>query len=122
MSLDIHPPFKSIFGVNFEENNMRLSQSIVIIAAVGVLAGCETGTRSVTDRGLDRGPLVDGNANVWVDPDGCQHWVIDDGVEGFMSPRLHPDGTPHCQDSRGSIVLKDGTRVPTEQEPSIPTG
>ena len=23
---------------------------------------------------------------VWIDPDGCEHWVMDDGFEGYMSP------------------------------------
>ena len=23
---------------------------------------------------------------IWVDPDGCEHWVMDDGWEGYMSP------------------------------------
>ena len=22
---------------------------------------------------------------IWIDPDGCQHWVMDDGFEGFMT-------------------------------------
>jgi hypothetical protein len=33
---------------------------------------------------------------IWVDPDGCQHWVMDDGFEGYMSPHLRRDGTPVC--------------------------
>ena len=33
---------------------------------------------------------------IWVDPDGCEHWVFDDGTEGFMTPNLNPDGTPNC--------------------------
>lgn len=26
---------------------------------------------------------------VWVDPDGCEHWVMDDGFEGYMSPHTN---------------------------------
>lgn len=33
---------------------------------------------------------------VWVDPDGCEHWVMDDGWEGFMSPVILPNGRPLC--------------------------
>ncbi|MFQ5621837.1 MAG: OmpA family protein [Paracoccaceae bacterium] len=36
------------------------------------------------------------DATIWVDPDGCEHWVMDTGFEGFMSPRLNRDGTPRC--------------------------
>lgn len=42
-------------------------------------------------------PFVAGyNASIWVDPDGCQHWVMDTGTEGFMSQRLDSRGKPIC--------------------------
>ena len=95
---------------------------LMIGLALGVLAACErTGdNNAIVDGGIDGGFLRDGVANVWIDPDGCQHWYIDDGLEGYMTPRLNRDGTPKCQDSRGSVVLKDGTSVATEQEPMMP--
>lgn len=33
---------------------------------------------------------------IWVDPDGCEHWVMDDGVEGYMSPHVDRKGIPKC--------------------------
>ena len=33
---------------------------------------------------------------IWVDPDGCEHWVMDDGWEGFMTPHVLPNGKPVC--------------------------
>lgn len=36
------------------------------------------------------------DAGIWVDPHGCDHWIIDEGVEGYMSPRLDPYGNPVC--------------------------
>jgi outer membrane protein OmpA-like peptidoglycan-associated protein len=33
---------------------------------------------------------------IWVDPDGCEHWVMDDGVEGYMTPNVSRDGIPFC--------------------------
>ncbi|MDQ7081214.1 MAG: OmpA family protein [Paracoccaceae bacterium] len=33
---------------------------------------------------------------IWVDPDGCEHWVMDDGWEGYMTPNVTPDGVPVC--------------------------
>lgn len=33
---------------------------------------------------------------IWVDPDGCQHWVMDDGAEGYMTPNRTRDGRPVC--------------------------
>jgi outer membrane protein OmpA-like peptidoglycan-associated protein len=34
---------------------------------------------------------------IWVDPDGCEHWVMDDGVEGYMSPHVDRKGIPVCR-------------------------
>ncbi|MEC8794809.1 MAG: OmpA family protein, partial [Pseudomonadota bacterium] len=34
---------------------------------------------------------------IWVDPDGCEHWVMDDGLEGFMTPHVTRDGIPVCR-------------------------
>lgn len=33
---------------------------------------------------------------IWVDPDGCEYWVLDLGVEGMMSPHLDRAGNPVC--------------------------
>tara|TARA_R110002033_G_scaffold545_7_gene4926 strand:+ start:224 stop:568 length:345 start_codon:yes stop_codon:yes gene_type:complete len=33
---------------------------------------------------------------IWTDPDGCEHWVMDDGVEGFMTPHVTELGVPVC--------------------------
>lgn len=46
---------------------------------------------------------------IWVDPDGCEHWVMDDGAEGFMSPHVTPDGKPVCRSGNICGVL------PTDQ-------
>ena len=35
------------------------------------------------DRGIDsQGDLSGLQAGIWIDPNGCDHWIIDDGVEG----------------------------------------
>lgn len=38
---------------------------------------------------------------IWVDPDGCEHWVMDDGAEGYMTPHVTRDGRPVCR--RGNV-------------------
>jgi outer membrane protein OmpA-like peptidoglycan-associated protein len=38
---------------------------------------------------------------IWVDPDGCEHWVMDDGAEGFMTPHVNRQGKPVCR--RGNV-------------------
>jgi hypothetical protein len=59
------------------------------------------GTESVLatgeDQGLDSGTLINGQAAIAYDPDGCQNWVIDDGLEGYATPRYDPrTGRPVC--------------------------
>ncbi len=49
------------------------------------------------DKGRDTGVLQNGIAAIAYDPDGCQNWIIDDGVEGYSSPRYDPaTGLPIC--------------------------
>lgn len=38
---------------------------------------------------------------IWVDPDGCEHWVMDDGAEGYMTPHVTREGIPVCR--RGNV-------------------
>jgi outer membrane protein OmpA-like peptidoglycan-associated protein len=42
---------------------------------------------------------------IWIDPDGCQHWVMDDGHRGFMDPVRTRDGRPVCL--RGARAAND---------------
>lgn len=51
-----------------------------------------------SDSGTDKdNGLVEGEAAIAYDPDGCQVWIIDDGVEGYSSPRFDPKtGLPVC--------------------------
>lgn len=35
--------------------------------------------------------------SIWVDPDGCEHWVMDDGAEGYMTPHVNRQGIPICR-------------------------
>ncbi len=94
-----------------------------LIAAVAGLAACEGRTgdsNQILDGGLDGGALADGLANIWVSPDGCQYWYIDDGLEGYMAARLNRDGTPVCttpEDTRTSMLTKDGSSIAMEPEP-----
>lgn len=46
---------------------------------------------------------------IWVDPDGCTHWVMDDGFEGYMSPRRNRDGSPICVRSEICGVIPSDT-------------
>ena len=63
-----------------------------------------------SDRGfIDRSALVNGEAAIAYDPDGCQNWIIDDGIEGYSSPRFDPrSGLPVCNNRYppGTVIGK----------------
>ncbi len=75
---------------------MTKAKSVFFAVGLGVLGGCATDT--TTDGGLDSGSLSEMRAGIWIDPNGCDHWIIDDGVEGYLTPRLRTDGSPVCRD------------------------
>ena len=79
-----------------------------LLAMSFALAGCEAGLTpyhaspntviaTAHDTGTDSGALTDGHAAIAYDPDGCQGWIIDDGVEGYSGRRFDPvSGLPVC--------------------------
>lgn len=75
---------------------MTHTKKLSLVIVMAALGGCATDTTS--DSGLDSGSLSLMRAGIWIDPNGCDHWIIDDGVEGYLSPRLRPDGTPVCRE------------------------
>lgn len=42
---------------------------------------------------------------IWVDPDGCEHWVMDDGFEGYMTPHVNRQGIPVCHRGNTCAVM-----------------
>lgn len=52
---------------------------------------------------------------VWVDPDGCLHWVADGGIEGYMEGRVNPhDGMPVCLDVNTCAVANNDVLFHTD--------
>ncbi len=74
---------------------MRMSVMGAVLAMAAV-AGCSTDDFSSAAGRTDGGELVVVRSATWVDPDGCEHWVFDTGAEGFMTPKLQPNGRPIC--------------------------
>ena len=52
---------------------------------------------------------------IWVDPDGCEHWVFDDGFEGFMSPHRNRDGSPVCRRKEICGIIPTDTLFATDR-------
>lgn len=81
---------------------MRTTKFAGAVVAMLSLSAC-LGNVSPADLTVDGGfagiggrPVSQLVAGIWVDPNGCDHWIIDDGVEGYLSERLTPDGLPVC--------------------------
>ncbi len=92
---------------------MNFSTTLNTAAVLGsafLLAGCVEsfeGVRSTNDpaplraigedRGYDTSHLSTLEAGIYIDPDGCHIWMIDDGLEGYWSRRRDPvSGLPVC--------------------------
>ena len=83
---------------------------ILVFGALFATTACESPSEfKGVDRGWDDKPLAELQAGIWIDPNGCDHWIIDDGVEGYLSPRLDPQGRPICSGnhSESSTVIGD---------------
>ena len=95
---------------------MTVYKGMAMLGMITALSACEVGPDKSYDRGLDSKHLSQLVAGIWVDPNGCDHWIIDDGVEGYLSPRLQPDGAPVCSGVAppGTVVgpFKSGSRIP----------
>ncbi|SEM98035.1 OmpA family protein [Palleronia pelagia] len=51
---------------------------------------------------------------IWIDPDGCEHWVRDDGWEGYASNRLTRKGTPVCHEIETCGVMSSDVLFATD--------
>lgn len=81
---------------------MKIIESFSILLAAFSLTACSdpfgssTAVDKTVDQGIDAHHLREMKAGIWVDPLGCDHWIIDDGVEGYLSARLDSKGKPVC--------------------------
>ena len=69
-----------------------------MIAATFVLQASAADAQTRSQQGRDKGQYI---PTIWVDPDGCEHWVMDDGAEGYMTPHVARQGIPVCR--RGNV-------------------
>ncbi|WP_443216532.1 OmpA family protein [Rhodophyticola sp. CCM32] len=52
---------------------------------------------------------------IWIDPDGCHHWVADGGVEGYMEGRVNPqNGRPVCMALNTCAVMNTDVLFATD--------
>ncbi|MEL7213424.1 MAG: hypothetical protein AAGK92_12225 [Pseudomonadota bacterium] len=105
---------------------MKLLKATLVLALGVAVSGCANerwlmeGPRNTNDKTVDAGrdtkDLSQLKAGVWIDPNGCDHWIIDDGVEGYLSARLDKYGKPVCSGSAPPGVatgpFKSGSSIP----------
>ncbi|UWQ82970.1 lipoprotein [Leisingera caerulea] len=78
---------------------MTAVKTAILLAAAAAVSACATGSDKGTDGHFGDGSsetLSNMTAGIWVDPNGCEHWIIDDGLEGYADLRRTPDGKPVC--------------------------
>lgn len=97
--------------------SILLAASVSVSACTGMIeGGLRTGEERFFDAGQDSKHLSQLVAGIWVDPNGCDHWIVDDGVEGYLSERLTPDGRPVCSGVAPPNIatgpFREGTTVP----------
>ncbi len=95
---------------------MIMSKNILLLVTAAVfIAACEKQNKTV-DRGFDSKDLSTLKAGIWVDPNGCDNWIIDDGFEGYLSARLDKYGKPVCSGiappSTAVGPFKSGSNIP----------
>lgn len=75
---------------------MKNTKLIALVTGALALTGCDEKIDKTVDRWFDSKDLSQLQAGIWIDPNGCDHWIIDDGVEGYLSQRLDRYGKPVC--------------------------
>lgn len=81
--------------IDFRVKRALIALVATLVLAVAFMSEAQAQSRTKTVIGERYVPTI------WVDPDGCEHWVMDDGAEGYMSPHVRRDGTPVCR--RGNL-------------------
>lgn len=94
---------------------MKVLKLAMIAPLIGLLGACDDKQDKTIDRGIDSKHLSTLQAGIWVDPNGCDHWIIDDGIEGYLSQRLDKYGKPVCSGTAPPTVAtgpyKSGSSV-----------
>lgn len=86
-----------------------ISNAARLVAAVAAMALVLVSV-SAQDASAQRQRTIVGERyvpTIWIDPDGCEHWVLDNGIEGYMTPNRTPDGRPVCR--RTNVCLTEST-------------
>lgn len=87
-----------------------------VTAVAGLCVATLSATTAVADAHAAEVVAEEYTPTIWIDPDGCQHWVMDDGFEGYMSPHRTRDGRPVCNRSEICGIISTDTLFATDEE------
>lgn len=83
------------------------------------VAATDVAAQTTSQSGRDGGQYI---PTIWVDPDGCEHWVMDDGVEGYMTPHVNRKGIPVCRRGNTCGVMNSDQFFATDSARIHPQG
>ena len=90
-----------------------VAAALFAVALTGTLpdasASAQTAAQPQTRTGETYVPTI------WIDPDGCEHWVMDDGAEGYMDIRLDRDGKPICHRGKTCLIMNSDQLFATDK-------
>ena len=75
--------------------SLKIKSAVAALAAIVAIAGVTATPASAQNQRTVIGERY--VPTIWVDPDGCEHWVMDDGAEGYMTPHVTRQGIPVCR-------------------------
>lgn len=78
----------------------------VALGAAVLIAGASFGPASAQDQAMTQ-RAEKYVPTIWIDPDGCEHWAMDDGAEGYMDARKTRDGRPVCHRNVCGVIPTD---------------
>lgn len=105
---------------------VKFTFTATMLIAAALLSGCADGVTPYAqspetilarpgDSGYDKSGIADAKAAIAYDPDGCQGWIMDDGVEGYSGRRFDPaTGLPVCNNlyPPGTVLKNYQTSAP----------
>lgn len=85
----------------------KFSKALKSVAGLVSVAALAIGTMAAPAAAQQTSGTEKYIPGIWIDPDGCEHWVMDDGVEGYMDIRKTRDGRPVCHRNVCGVLPTD---------------
>ncbi|WP_417250586.1 OmpA family protein [Celeribacter sp.] len=99
---------------------LNKGRNALALAAIAGLALSATAASAQVISGTVNGERY--APTIWIDPDGCEHWVMDDGVEGYMDLKVDRQGMPTCHPVKSCAVMNSDQLFATDSHRISPAG